>query len=166
MNIKIFHLLSFSGYTIEVETKEVSFISEIRGEGKYPSGESLGSGIMAKYPHGIIERHLTTIETYEFYDSYSTIFLHSVTIHSIKVFGFGGIRTLHVIGSCYIVFSFSPALTQAKEPIIIMNIIPDLKRVSLINASENFHHECLQSEYYMYSNKPILELPLLSVWGM
>ncbi|MDQ3840337.1 MAG: hypothetical protein M3297_13845, partial [Thermoproteota archaeon] len=35
-------------------TSEVSFASEIRGEDKYPSGQSLGSGVMTKYPHGII----------------------------------------------------------------------------------------------------------------
>ena len=36
-------------------TTEVSFISHIKGEGKYPSGENLGSGILTKYPHGIID---------------------------------------------------------------------------------------------------------------
>jgi hypothetical protein len=34
---------------------EVSFTSEIKGEGRYPSGQSLGSGTMTKYPHGIID---------------------------------------------------------------------------------------------------------------
>ena len=33
---------------------EVNFTSEIRGEGRFPSGENLGSGIMTKYPPGII----------------------------------------------------------------------------------------------------------------
>jgi hypothetical protein len=37
------------------DTSEVSFTSEIRGEGRYPSGENLASGIMTKYPHGIID---------------------------------------------------------------------------------------------------------------
>lgn len=36
-------------------TTEVSFISHIRGDGKYPSVENLGSGILTKYPHGIID---------------------------------------------------------------------------------------------------------------
>ena len=36
-------------------TTEVSFISHIKGEGKYPSGENLGSGILTKYPHDIID---------------------------------------------------------------------------------------------------------------
>src|SRR5919199_1938324 len=34
---------------------EVSFTSQIRGEGRFPSGENLGSGIMTKYSHGIID---------------------------------------------------------------------------------------------------------------
>jgi hypothetical protein len=42
-------------HPIEGVTTEVSFTSEIRGEGRYPSGQSLGSGIMTKYPHGIID---------------------------------------------------------------------------------------------------------------
>jgi hypothetical protein len=40
---------------IEGVTTEVSFTSEIRGEGSYPSGQSFGSGVMTKYPHGIID---------------------------------------------------------------------------------------------------------------
>jgi hypothetical protein len=32
-------------HPIEGVTTEVSFTSEIRGEGRYPSGQSLGSGI-------------------------------------------------------------------------------------------------------------------------
>jgi hypothetical protein len=51
-------------------TTEVSFISEIRGEGRYPSGQSLGSGIMTKYSHGIINGtwhgSLTTTEGDQF----------------------------------------------------------------------------------------------------
>jgi hypothetical protein len=38
-------------HPIEGVTSEVSFTSEIRGEGRYPSGENLGSGTMTKYPH-------------------------------------------------------------------------------------------------------------------
>jgi hypothetical protein len=41
-------------HPIEGGTTEVSFTSEIRGEGKYPDGENLGSGTMTKYPHGVI----------------------------------------------------------------------------------------------------------------
>ena len=42
-------------HPIEGVTTEVSFTSEIRGESRFPSGQSLGSGIMTKYPHGIID---------------------------------------------------------------------------------------------------------------
>jgi hypothetical protein len=42
-------------HPIEGVTTEVSFTSEIRGEGKYPDGENLGSGTMTKYPHGVID---------------------------------------------------------------------------------------------------------------
>ena len=42
-------------HPIEGITTDVSFTSEIRGEGRYPSGENLGSGIMTKYSHGIID---------------------------------------------------------------------------------------------------------------
>ena len=42
-------------HPIEGVTTEVSFTSEIKGEGSYPSGESLGSGTMTKYPHGVID---------------------------------------------------------------------------------------------------------------
>jgi hypothetical protein len=42
-------------HPIDGVTTEVSFTSEIRGEGRYPSGQSVGSGIMTKYPHGIID---------------------------------------------------------------------------------------------------------------
>ena len=42
-------------HPIEGVTTELSFTSEIRGEGRFPSGENLGSGIMTKYSHGIID---------------------------------------------------------------------------------------------------------------
>jgi hypothetical protein len=42
-------------HPIEGVTTEVSFTSQIKGEGEYPSGENLGSGILTKYPHGIID---------------------------------------------------------------------------------------------------------------
>jgi len=53
-------------HPIEGVTTEVTFISEIRGEGRFPSGQNLGSGILTKYPHGIIDAtwhgSLTTTE--------------------------------------------------------------------------------------------------------
>lgn len=36
-------------------TTEVSFTSDIKGIGKFPSGKNLASGAMTKYPHGIID---------------------------------------------------------------------------------------------------------------
>jgi hypothetical protein len=42
-------------HPIEGVSSEVSFTSEIKGEGRYPSGENLGSGTMTKYPHGVID---------------------------------------------------------------------------------------------------------------
>jgi hypothetical protein len=35
---------------------EVSFVSEIRGIGRFPSGKNLGSGTMTQYPHGIVDQ--------------------------------------------------------------------------------------------------------------
>ena len=35
---------------------DVSFTSEIKGIGKFPSGKNLGSGIMTQYPHGIVDQ--------------------------------------------------------------------------------------------------------------
>jgi hypothetical protein len=36
-------------------TTEVTFTSEIKGEGRYPSGKNLGTGTMTKYLHGMID---------------------------------------------------------------------------------------------------------------
>jgi hypothetical protein len=37
-------------------TTEVSFASEIRGIGRFPSGKNIGSGIMTQYQHGIVDQ--------------------------------------------------------------------------------------------------------------
>jgi hypothetical protein len=42
-------------HPVEGVTMEVSFTSEIRGIGRFPSGKNLGSGIMTHYPHGIVD---------------------------------------------------------------------------------------------------------------
>ena len=42
-------------HPIEGVTMDVSFASEIRGIGRFPSGKNLGSGIMTQYPHGIVD---------------------------------------------------------------------------------------------------------------
>jgi hypothetical protein len=36
-------------------TTEVTFTSEIKGEGRYPSGKNPGTGTMTKYSHGVID---------------------------------------------------------------------------------------------------------------
>ena len=41
-------------HPIEGVTMEVSFVSEIRGIGKFPSGKNRGSGTVTQYPHGIV----------------------------------------------------------------------------------------------------------------
>ena len=42
-------------HPIEGVTTELSFTSDIRGIGRFPSGKNLGSGVMTRYPHGIID---------------------------------------------------------------------------------------------------------------
>lgn len=42
-------------HPIEGIRTEVTFRSEIRGIGRFPSGKNIGSGTMTKYPHGIID---------------------------------------------------------------------------------------------------------------
>lgn len=42
-------------HPLEGVTTELSFASDITGIGKYPSGKNLASGIITKYPHGIID---------------------------------------------------------------------------------------------------------------
>ncbi len=42
-------------HPIEGVTLEISFTSEIRGIGRFPSGKNLGSGALTQYPHGIVD---------------------------------------------------------------------------------------------------------------
>src|SRR5215208_5447334 len=42
-------------HPIEGVTTEVSFTSEIKGIGRFPSGKNIGSGTVTQYPHGIVE---------------------------------------------------------------------------------------------------------------
>ena len=42
-------------HPVEGVTTELSFSSEIKGEGRFPSGQNLGSGTLTKYSHGIID---------------------------------------------------------------------------------------------------------------
>jgi hypothetical protein len=54
-------------HPLEGVTMEVSFVSEIKGIGKFPSGKNLGSGTVTQYPHGIVDcsyqgSFMTTVE--------------------------------------------------------------------------------------------------------
>ena len=40
-------------HPVEGMTMEVSFTSEIKGFGKFPSGRNIGSGTITRYPHGV-----------------------------------------------------------------------------------------------------------------
>jgi hypothetical protein len=42
-------------HPIEGTTMEVSFSSELKGFGKFPSGRNIGSGTMTHYPHGVVD---------------------------------------------------------------------------------------------------------------
>jgi len=42
-------------HPMEGMTTEITFTSEIKGEGKFPNGKNLGSGMMTKYPRGVID---------------------------------------------------------------------------------------------------------------
>ena len=44
-----------SVHPVEGTTMEVSFISEIKRFGKFPSGRNTGSGVMTQYPDGIVD---------------------------------------------------------------------------------------------------------------
>ncbi len=57
-------------HPLEGVTTEVSFISDIKGIERFPSGKNIASGTMTKYPHGIIDAvwhgNLTTQNADEF----------------------------------------------------------------------------------------------------
>ena len=42
-------------HPIEGTTVEVSFLSDIKGIGRFPSGKNVGSGTMTQYPHGAVD---------------------------------------------------------------------------------------------------------------
>lgn len=44
-----------SVHPVEGVKMEVSFTSEIKGVGNFPSGKNMGSGTMTQYPHGIVD---------------------------------------------------------------------------------------------------------------
>lgn len=39
----------------EGTTMEVSFTSDLKGLGKFPSGKNVGSGVVTQYPHGVVD---------------------------------------------------------------------------------------------------------------
>jgi hypothetical protein len=53
-------------HPIEGTTMEVSFITELKGKGRFPNGKNMGSGTVTQYPHGIADASwigtLTTTE--------------------------------------------------------------------------------------------------------
>jgi hypothetical protein len=42
-------------HPIEGVTMEVSFTTDLKGIGKFPSGKNMGSGVGTQYPHGAVE---------------------------------------------------------------------------------------------------------------
>ena len=52
-----------SVHPVEGVKMEVSFTSEIKGLGKFPSGKNIGSGAVTQYPHGVIDANWQGIET-------------------------------------------------------------------------------------------------------
>ncbi len=42
-------------HPVEGTTMEVSFVEDVKGIGKFPSGKNTGSGTMTEYPHGLTD---------------------------------------------------------------------------------------------------------------
>jgi hypothetical protein len=42
-------------HPVEGTTMEVSFVSDIKGTGRFPNGRNVGSGTMTQYPHGVVD---------------------------------------------------------------------------------------------------------------
>ena len=42
-------------HPMEGVSTEITFTSKIKGEGKFPNGKNLGSGIVTNYPYGIMD---------------------------------------------------------------------------------------------------------------
>ena len=42
-------------HPVEGTTMEVTFVSEIKGAGRVPNGENMGSGVTTHYPHGSVD---------------------------------------------------------------------------------------------------------------
>lgn len=51
-------------HPVEGTTMEMSFTSEIKGFGKFPSCRNVGSAILTQYPHGVVDSsHQGTVRT-------------------------------------------------------------------------------------------------------
>jgi hypothetical protein len=42
-------------HPVEGTTMEVSFTSDLKGVGRFPSGKNMGSGVVIQYPHGVVD---------------------------------------------------------------------------------------------------------------
>ncbi|HEX2013790.1 MAG TPA: hypothetical protein VLA68_01055, partial [Nitrososphaera sp.] len=40
---------------MEGATMEISFTSDLKGIGRFPSGKNMGSGVTTQYPHGVVD---------------------------------------------------------------------------------------------------------------
>jgi hypothetical protein len=52
-------------HPVEGIIMEVSFTSDVKGIGRFPSGKNLGSGTMTQFPHGIVDASFHGMEMYE-----------------------------------------------------------------------------------------------------
>lgn len=51
-------------HPVEGTTMELSFVEDLKGIGKFPSGKSTGSGTMTRYPHGVIDASFNGFVTF------------------------------------------------------------------------------------------------------
>ena len=101
-------------HPLEGVTTEVSFISDIKGIERYPSGKNLASGTMTKNPHGIIDSvwhgNFTTQNAEEF-----MWWAHEKS----KVTEDGKIRGLNLVTG----FTNSQKLTWMNNLIIVVELV-------------------------------------------
>ena len=53
-----------SVHPVEGVKMEISFASEIKGTGRMPNGNNMGSGTMMRYPHGVIDASWQGVVTF------------------------------------------------------------------------------------------------------
>ena len=51
-------------HPVEGTTMEVSFVEDLKGVGKFPSGKNTGSGTMTQYPHGLMDANYNGFVTF------------------------------------------------------------------------------------------------------